>query len=166
MTLTEVANLMKKLAFILTGCMLILAGCGGNQTPELPPEIGQMIDVELSIEPSNQLTSEQQATIKARVTLGNEPVTNADEVVFEIYEAGHKEMSEEITGSHEGDGVYVMHTSFEKESLYYVISHVTVGAMHNMPKQEIIVGQPDNLEELRQLEGSTKHDPHGSMEGH
>ncbi len=140
-----------------------IAGCSQKQ-PELPT--GQMIEVKLEVKPSEQLEPGQEATIQATISLEGKPVTEADEVEFEVYEAGLMDQSETIAGEHIGEGVYTIQKTFEKPSVYYVISHVTVGAMHHMPKQKIIVGSPENLEALEQQDNTMKHDPNSSMDEH
>lgn len=122
--------------------VLVIAGCGaplqGSQTALPTP---RMIDVELSLPE----TAEPGETVRiaAWVTLDGENVENADEVEFEIWKHGQREHAEHTHGTHIGDGIYVMERSFAEDGVYYVISHVTVEEMHNMPRKRIIVGEVD-----------------------
>src|SRR5690554_82627 len=72
------------IAIVLT---LILAACGEDDANNGRP---QMIDVQISTEPDMLMPGEP-VKIIAKVTLQDENVEDADEVLFEIWEDGHKE---------------------------------------------------------------------------
>src|SRR5690606_16593810 len=100
---------------------------------------------------------------QATVTFEGEPVEDADEVMFEVWQRDDKENSTSIEGEHQGEGVYSIPLSFDEDDVYYVISHVTVEEMHNMPRKRVVVGEvSDDVLNMEEPE----HDPHGHMDGH
>ena len=58
-----------------------------------------------------------------------------------------------------------MERTFDEDGVYYVISHVTVEEMHNMPRKRIIVGEvaPQELEEEEPHHDTMEeHEHHGA----
>ncbi|WP_174733020.1 FixH family protein [Mesobacillus harenae] len=135
------------LAFSLTGCT--------NEEAE-----PQFLDVEVSVNPEKGEINEP-IVIKARVTYGDEEVTDAEDVKFEIWRA-HDEEHEKLEVPHNENGVYQLEKTFEEEGTYYVISHVTARDMHNMPKVEFVVGEPSEPETSPESEMEDMEQPEGS----
>ncbi|KAF0816206.1 MULTISPECIES: FixH family protein [unclassified Cytobacillus] len=152
---------MKKLLNIWLPLMLMvtLAACSnGNQTTEEEP---QFLDVELSINPEKAEANEP-VVFEAKVTYGEEEVTDADEVKFEIWRANATE-HEKVLVEHAGHGIYRLKKTFEEEGTYYIYSHVTARRMHNMPKKEFVIGQPSAPEkESGSQEEDMDDNDHGS----
>jgi hypothetical protein len=119
-----------------------LAACSDNNAVEEEP---QFLDVELSINPDKAEVNEP-VVFEAKVTYGEEEVTDADEVKFEIWRANDEE-HEKILVEDAENGVYRLEKSFAEEGTYYIYSHVTARRMHNMPKKEFIIGKPSEPEE-------------------
>jgi hypothetical protein len=133
---------MKKRMIIFSLILFILSGCSGvNKSEEghvgIPTP--QMIEVQLTTGPERLMPNEP-VNIIAKVTLEGESVENADEVTFEIWEEGHQEQSEKIAGKHKGEGIYSITKTFAEKGVYYVVSHVTLREMHNMPRLKLVVG--------------------------
>lgn len=139
------------LLFLLFG----LAACSDNNAVEEEP---QFLEVELSINPDKAKVNEP-VVFEAKVTYGEEEVTDADEVKFEIWRANDEE-HKKILVEHAENGVYRLERSFAEEGTYYIYSHVTARRMHNMPKKEFIIGQPSEPEE--DSSGSEMEDKEGS----
>ncbi|MBN8200105.1 FixH family protein [Bacillus sp. NTK034] len=135
---------MKKLVNIWLPVMLmvILTACSNNNAAEEEP---QFLEVELSINPEKGQVNEP-VVFEANVTYGEEEVTDADEVKFEIWRANAEE-HEKILVEHAENGIYRLEKTFEEEGTYYIYSHVTARRMHNMPKKEFVIGQPSEPEE-------------------
>ncbi len=106
-----------------------------------------MIDVVLTVKPETGQVNEP-ITFEAKVTQGKENVEDAKEVKFEIWRA-HDENHEKIEIEHAENGIYRLEKTFEQEGTYYIISHVTARDMHNMPKEEFIIGTPSEPEETK-----------------
>jgi uncharacterized protein YcfL len=136
-------------------CAFILAGCSSNNQQQSEEE-PQFLDVQLSVNPEKAKVNEP-VTFEAKVTYGDEEVTDADDVKFEIWRA-HDENHEKIEVKHAENGIYRLEKSFDREGTYYIISHVTARNMHNMPKVEFVVGQPSELEEDSNHSMDMEHD--------
>ncbi|GLB61143.1 FixH family protein [Cytobacillus sp. NCCP-133] len=161
---------MKKLIYVMIPLMLLvsLTACNDNNTDG--EEEPQFLDVKLSVNPEKAEVNEPVA-FEAKVTYGEEEVTDADEVKFEVWRANEKE-HEKILVEHAENGIYRLEKSFTEEGTYYIYSHVTARRMHNMPKKEFIIGQPsepeedsanaemDNKEEMEDVEGEKDHNSH------
>lgn len=139
---------------------IFIAACSQESIDEEP----QFLDVELTINPEKAEVNEP-VMFEAKVTYGDEEVTDADEVKFEIWRA-HDEEHEKIVVEHDENGIYRLEKSFSEEGTYYVYSHVTARNMHNMPKKEFIIGQPSEPEgesastEMDEDEQHSEHSDH------
>ena len=103
------------------------------------------LDVELVVTPELAKPNEL-ITFQAKVTYGDERVTDADKVTFDIWNA-KDEKREKIVVKHDREGIYQLKKSFATEGTYYIISHVTARDMHYMPKKQFTVGQPSEPSE-------------------
>ncbi|WP_342431951.1 FixH family protein [Neobacillus sp. FSL H8-0543] len=137
---------MKKLLFFSL-VLLLLVSLSGCSEEKLEHELPEMIEVVLTVTPESGQVNEP-VTLEAKVTQGEENVEDAKEVKFEIWRA-NDEKHEEIEIEHAEDGVYRLEKTFQQEGTYYIISHVTARDMHNMPKEEFIIGTPSEPEESK-----------------
>lgn len=147
---------MKRVLFILLAVIAIMGGCGKENTHE--EEIPKLLEVELSLTPDKSEVNES-ITFQALVSQGDEEVTDADEVKFEIWRS--KDEHHEMTvAKHSKDGIYEVEKLFDQEGTYYVYAHVTARGMHSMPKKEFIVGQPSDPEDgsSSQMKNMKEHD--------
>lgn len=148
---------MKKLFLIITLLNLILIGCSASNEKDqtADDEMREMIEVDLQV--PEKANSNEEVEIRAHVTQGEENVEDAYEVKFEIWKSGedHHDM---IDSKHSKDGVYPITYTFKEDGIYYIISHVTARGMHNMPKKEIIVGNPDDTSK------EEEHDHHSTVD--
>lgn len=136
---------MKKLLsilFITLVGIVFITGCAQKDEKSEEP---LFTEVELSVNPEKGEVNEP-VIIEAKVTYGEEEVTDADEVLFEIWRS-HDEEHEKMEIKHTENGIYRLEKSFEQEGTYYVISHVTAREMHNMPKTEFVIGEASESEE-------------------
>lgn len=133
---------MKKISgiFLLS---LLLAACG--QTGEKDEQTSDNTDpeepIEVEIEMVEEAEQEEEVEIAAFVTQGEEKVTDANEVLFEIWKEGKKAESEEFLAEEPEDNKYSITHTFEENGEYHVTAHVTARGMHSMPTAEIAVGQ-------------------------
>jgi len=125
---------------MFTFLIMSLTACGQEED-----ETPQFLDVQLTITPEHAQKG-QQVLFEAKVTYGEEEVTDADEVTFEIWRA-NDENHEKIEVEHTGNGVYSLERTFDMDGTYYVYAHVTARSMHNMPKKEFVVGTAGEKEE-------------------
>lgn len=94
--------------------------------------------VEVAIVLPERIKVEEQTTISAKVTQGDDNVDDALDVLFEIWK-DDQEDHDRIEGKHQKNGIYAVEKSFTEPGTYYIISHVTARGMHVMPKQEFQV---------------------------
>lgn len=136
---------MKKYLYSLVAIPVLLFGCSNESdidTNEGPIDADSlMVDVEI-------LTPEEVAVnepieLAAKVTQNNEPVDDAEIVQFEVWESGYRDKGQLIDGELQGDGVYNAEITFDQEGVYYMFAHTTARGLHVMPKQQIVVGNPD-----------------------
>ena len=123
--------------------VLFLAACGGQGAHS--DEVA-FLDVALSLKPE-AVQIEEPVLFEATVLYGDEPVTDADEVKFEIWHAENEGNREVVEVEHSGDGLYKLEKSFTEEGTYYVYAHVTAESMHSMPKKEFTVGEPSVIKD-------------------
>jgi len=123
--------------------IFFFAAC--NKENDQKNEVPDLVEVELTITPE-QGEANQPVTMEAKVTQGGEAVTDADEVVFEIWRS-KDENHEKIKVEHAENGIYRLEKSFPQNGTYYIISHVTARDMHTMPKKEFIIGEPSEPED-------------------
>jgi hypothetical protein len=137
--------MMKKLSYglIVLAIILIISACSKEEAvDDVTPK---MLDVVLTVTPEKASMNEN-VIFEAKVTYGDEEVTDADEVAFEIWRA-QDETHEKLEIKHRENGIYSFEKSFDREGTYYIISHVSAERMHNMPKKEFVIGSPSEPEE-------------------
>lgn len=136
---------MKKLLLMLAMMFFVVAltACAGDE--EASEDELKWVEVDVKVEPEQPMPNEP-VSFKAVVTYGEDVVTDAREVTFEIWRS-QDETHEEIEVKEAIDGAYQLEKTFEREGTYYVIAHVTAESMHNMPRKEFVVGTPSEPEE-------------------
>lgn len=147
---------------LLVGMLFTLAACSGSEesNDEQNEDSMKWVDVKLTISPEKPQPNEP-VLFKAAVTYGDEVVTDAKDVSFEIWRA-NDEKHEEVAVKQATDGAYQLEKSFERDGTYYVIAHVTAKSMHSMPKKEFVIGTPSEPE--KKNEKSQYMEEHDSME--
>ncbi|PWA10078.1 hypothetical protein DCC39_11840 [Pueribacillus theae] len=162
---------MKKYALVVfVMAFVFLAACGNsngeqNQTQAdadkalLPLEV-EILTAEDAFKPG------EEGKIEIKVTEGEETVSDADEVLFEIWQHGKQEESEKIEGHNDGEGMYSLVYTFEKEGIYYVVPHVTARGKHNMPKKEFNVGNVKKPTDSEEQDNDHHHGHHGDSGHH
>ena len=160
---------MKKVLLLVLLTMTFLAACNTDKNNANETEL-KPLDVEINISPE-KVNPDEEVKIDALVTYGDEKVEDADEVKFQIWEKGKEHEDEFINGDHIGDGTYSITKSFDHDGVFYVVAHVTARSMHNMPKEEMIVGDPEKVEDIEEnvdnIDAEEHEHEHGSEDtGH
>lgn len=132
--------IMKKFGLILL-LSLGLVACTQQESTENEEVEVLPLEVNLAV-PANGEKNEE-ITLTAEVYYGDEKVTDATEVLFEIWKDGEKEESQKVEGKHSENGIYEVMYTFEEDGVYFVQSHVTAKDQHNMPKKQIVIGNPE-----------------------
>ena len=147
---------MKKLLLGILVAAGLLTACGGEQENSASEEELPFLEVELDINPEKAEMGET-VVFRAQVTYDGEPVTDADEVNFEIWRS-QSENHEKQAVEHKKDGIYELEQEFTEEGTYYIYAHVTAKDMHNMPKKEFVIGQPSEPETENESESDMDMD--------
>ena len=151
--------------FVLALLLMFLTACNSgtnNNENSKENEMPQMVEVEILL-PEN-IEPNEEVTIQARVTQGDEMVDDASEVMFEVWQRGQEEDHDMIEGTNDGDGIYSFTKSFE-EGFYFVVAHTTARDLHVMPRDEFTVGNPTPIEDETDEEEHEIHN-HGHSGGH
>ncbi|WP_339173463.1 FixH family protein [Solibacillus sp. FSL R5-0691] len=150
---------MRKWLYSLVAVPFLLVGCGDEPEVETldTAEVPSIIDVH--IQTAEQLNTGETIQLAARVTQDEEAVNDAKEVKFEVWESGLRDEGEMLDGELTEDGIYVADYTFDHDGVYYMFAHTTARGMHVMPKQELIVGNPDMSKVLEDTSSdSMEHD--------
>jgi hypothetical protein len=135
---------MKKWLFSTVAISFLLFGCGDDNTEVDTLDNGEMpAEVIVEIQTEEQLAVGETVELSARVTQNDEAVNDADEVKFEVWESGLRDSGEMLEGKLSKDGVYVVDYIFDHDGVYYMYAHTTARGLHVMPKQMLVVGNPD-----------------------
>lgn len=132
---------MKKWLFTLAAVLVFLVGCNEKQI-DTNSSSNMPIAIEVTIQVAEKLDIGV-TQLKAYVSQGGEEVNDADEVVFEVWKSGFRDEGVMVQGELDQKGEYVANYEFVEDGVYYMFAHTTARGMHIMPKQQIIVGNPD-----------------------
>ncbi|WP_088007830.1 FixH family protein [Indiicoccus explosivorum] len=127
---------------LASSVLFLLAGCGAEGSAESETE-GTLQPVEVEILTAPTADPGDEVILSAEVLQGGEPVEEADEVLFEVWESGDRSNAVKLEGEHTAEGVYEAAHVFEEEGLYYLVAHTTANGLHTMPQMELTVGDPD-----------------------
>lgn len=135
-----------KLTRILFILLMITAmvACSEKDERSSTDYVPQFLDVQVTVNPAQGKVNEP-VIIDAALTYGDKKITDPDEIDFEVWRS-QSENHETFKPKHIGEGVFRLEKSFPEEGTYYVYVHVTAENMHNMPKEEFIIGQPSESE--------------------
>lgn len=136
---------MKKWLTALLALPMLLVGCASNETEidtnDGPIDVNElMVNVEI-LTPTEVAVGES-VELSAQVTQNKENVEDAS-LQFEVWESGYRDEAQMLNGEHEGDGIYKAEFTFDHDGVYYMYAHTTARGLHVMPKQKIVVGNPD-----------------------
>lgn len=118
-----------------------LAACNDEADNDDDMDEEELAVLEVDLQVNDSIEVGETLEMLAEVTFGDEVVTDADEVDYEIWEKGERDDAEFIEAENEGDGTYTAETSFDDDGIYHVQVHVTARDMHTMPEQEVTVGE-------------------------
>ncbi|MCY7783167.1 MULTISPECIES: FixH family protein [unclassified Bacillus (in: firmicutes)] len=145
---------MKKMLLVLLFSAFLLSGCGSGENKANTAEAPEVLDVKLT--GPEKVNPGESAVYEAAVSYGDEAVTDADEVEFEVWKEGEKEDSHMYKAKQE-KGVYQLKTTFKEDGVYTVQSHVTAKKQHSMPTLKVQVGDADAASAQSEDEHSHNH---------
>jgi hypothetical protein len=153
---------MKKIALLMAVLFVsVLSACGNDEGNGQDQEVPEFLEVEINL-PEENLEVGAEINLEAYVSQGGEAVEDADEVKFEVLRQGDAE-SEMFEAEHQGEGIYTAKKKFDADGVYAVTAHVTARDMHNMPKKDLIVGNPSESTDSKDQETDSHegtHDDH------
>lgn len=117
----------------------LCTACGNDGATSTVTDRPEAIEVQVQMTPE-EIHPDEEITIKAIVTQGDEKVDDANEVMFEIWKDGEEE-HEMIEASHQDGGIYAIETNFAEAGTYHVTAHTTARNMHVMPEVELKVNK-------------------------
>ncbi|MDN4493161.1 FixH family protein [Ureibacillus aquaedulcis] len=157
---------MKKWLLSLIAVPALLVGCSSNEpevdTNEVPIDAAAL-EVVVDILTPEKVAVNETVELAAHITQNKENVNDADSVEFEVWESGYRDDGQMIDGEFDADGVYKADITFDHDGVYYMFAHTTARGLHVMPKQQIIVGEPD-MSQVKEDDSDNSMDM--NMEGH
>ncbi|MDY0393379.1 FixH family protein [Virgibacillus halophilus] len=122
--------------------LMLLSACGASNSEKANGEIDQLDVLKASLHVPDHADKGEKIKLKTNVTYGDEKVTDADEVKYEVWVDGDKEKtSHMIEAKNNKDGSYSIETTFDKDAVYSVQVHVDAKTQHTMPMQQITIGK-------------------------
>lgn len=138
--------------------LFTLAACSGKEENSSEKELPSL---DVNFEVSDSAAVDEKVDLIATVTYGEESVTDADEVVFEVWEQGREDDSVMIESTNNEDGTYTAVTSFDADGVYEIYAHTTARDLHTMPLKTITVGTGDSSESEEEAEHHHEHATEG-----
>jgi protein SCO1 len=83
--------------------------------------------------------ADKKGLFKIKVTEKNKPVSDAEEVMFEIWKKGDQKDAKTLKAKNDGNGIYSLTYNFKKKGVFEVTAHVTARGSHTMPTKEFSV---------------------------
>ncbi|KXZ20231.1 hypothetical protein AXI59_15050 [Bacillus nakamurai] len=138
----------------MCGMVFLLSSCGGGSDKTAATDEPKALEVKLT--GPKTVKPHEKAEYQADVFYGDERVTDADEVMFEVWKEG-KKGSSKTSKAKEENGAYHLRTEFEEEGVYTIQSHVTAKKQHNMPTLNVRVGNAEPAGDSSGQEKQTHH---------
>jgi len=123
--------------FVMTAHTALMSGADVEMAEDTPEDLS-VEPIEVEVLNDSEATVGDEWALQAKVTQENEPIEDADEVIFEVWH-DEDEQGAMIDGVHAGNGIYEADYQFQEASTYYVQPHVTARGMHRMPVHEVDV---------------------------
>lgn len=154
---------MKKWLYSGVAVSFLLFGCGDEEVEVDTLDNGVMpAEVIVEIQTAEKLAVGEPIQLAAKVSQNGEAVNDADEVKFEVWESGLRDDGEMLDGTLTEEGIYVVEYTFDHDGVYYMFAHTTARGLHVMPKQKLVVGNPD-MDKV--LEDTSSHSMDHSSNG-
>lgn len=132
---------MRKIFTLFAVILLSLAACGTNADND---EI-HMLEVEFDV--PEQIDVGEPLVLEAVVSYGDEPVKDADEVTFEVWEKNDQDNAVFYDAENNEDGTYTYELTFDHDGIFEMYAHTTARDQHTMPLREITVGEGGEYED-------------------
>jgi hypothetical protein len=130
--------------------LFLLTACGESKEKDTTLDTedqDELKTLNVAFEIPETADVDEEVELTATVTYGEDKVTDADDVEFEYWLAGHKDDSTMLDAKNNNDGTYTQTVSFDKDGKYEIFAHVTAKTLHTMPKKSITIGNGANSDE-------------------
>ncbi|MFD1067734.1 FixH family protein [Oceanobacillus locisalsi] len=157
----------KQLFFIVIILTAMLAACASNDADTAEDdddELPELAALEVDFDVPEHVEVGETIDLTAHVSFDDEPVEDANEVLFEIWTQGNADDSVEFEGDHQENGTYTASFTFEEEAVYEMYAHTTAEGQHIMPLETVIAGDAEPSEEDAHDEMDHEHHEHGTDE--
>lgn len=134
---------MKRKLVLITGMVSLLflfVACGSDDD-EANDELDELLALEVEFNVPETADVGEEVQLEAIVTYGDDDVTDASQMDFEIWERGKENESETIEATNHEDGTYTIEYTFEQDGIYEMYAHTTARQLHTMPLREITIGE-------------------------
>src|SRR5690625_2896723 len=99
-----------------------LVACGGDDENDGDDELAVL---EVEFEPPETVDVGESVELEAIVTYGDEKVTDAKEVEFEVWEKGDRDNGDWIDADNHEDGTYTTEITFDHDGIFEMYAHTT-----------------------------------------
>lgn len=131
---------MKRQYILYVFLLVLLVACGVRDDEDVKGKSSDtLVPVDVQIITEKGMLNKE-VLLGAHVTMGEENISDAAEVIFEVWKVGMKEESKMLPATATEDGMYEVKHTFTEKGEYVVQSHVTARDMHVMPKKTIRIG--------------------------
>ncbi len=157
----------KQLFFLVIILTALLAACSSNEADTAEDddaELPELPALEVDFDVPEHVEVGETIDLTAHVSFEDEPVEDANEVLFEVWTQGNADDSVDIEGTHQENGTYTASFTFEEEAVYEMYAHTTAEGQHNMPLETVIAGDAEPSEEDAHDEMDHEHHEHGADE--
>lgn len=154
---------MKKWMFSLVAVPALLFGCSEDPKVDTIDSGVMPQEVIVEIQTPEAVKANEPTELVAKVTQAGESVDDGS-VEFEVWESGLRDQGHMIDGKLDKDGVYKAEFTFEHDGVYYMFAHTNARGLHVMPKQKIVVGNPDMSKVIEDNSSNTMNQGEGHGE--
>ncbi|WP_163536977.1 FixH family protein [Gracilibacillus sp. YIM 98692] len=149
-----------KIHRILIVFLLFLTACGNNAQQQDEQE--ELKELTVNFHVPETAEAGENVTLEAKVTYGEEPVTDAEYVQFEYWHEDDEEHSTTVEAQHQEGGNYTADISFSNSGTYEIYAHTQARQLHTMPKKSIVIegDEEKSTDEAQHSDEHTEEEDH------
>jgi hypothetical protein len=139
---------------------LLLAACSLDE--EAAGFYKQEIPLEIDISLPDPVLLNKPQLFRAILSQGGKVVDDADYVHFTISKKNSSNPIETIVAANEGNGVYTVERTIDREGIYYVKVYASANGDRVMPTKQFIVGEisDEEIDPVQKQDKVQNHDQH------
>ena len=153
---------LKQIKYVMAlAAFMFLGACTAENTQDT--EVPEIIEADIQL--PEEINPGEAYQLQVAVSQGDEAVTDANEVVFELWNDSKGGDSIQVEASHTEEGIYEMNHTFDESGVYTLQTHVTARSLHIMPKRQFHVGEVTE-DQVKKAEENAGNQQSGHMDGH